>query len=141
MAAAWAERLLDDRFVAADILSAGSHAWDGSEAAAYAIDAMRELGFDLRAHRSRRLSAELMSWADHVVVMEPMHAEVSRGLLDSAAEGGKIRGLWEHLTDAAGQVSDPQGQDLDMYRSSAREIGEALDSLLGEILAELRAQA
>jgi len=144
MAAAWARRLLDDRFVAAEIRSAGTHAREGAEAAeaaAYAIDAMRELTFDLRSHRSTRLSAELMSWADHVVVMEPMHTEVAQGLLGGADEQGKIRGLWLHLSTPSDHVWDPRGQDLETYRSSARTIGAAIEGLLAQTLSERRTQA
>lgn len=130
IAAAWAARLLEDRFVAADIRSAGTHARTGDAAAAYAIDAMRELGFDLRSHRSSPLDAELLSWADHVVVMEPMHAEVARRLLGGAEELGKVQGLWLHQAVPAKHVADPQGQSLDVYRGSAREIGNSLKALL-----------
>ncbi len=126
IAAAWAARLLEDRFVAADIRSAGTHARAGSAAAAYATDAMRELGFDLRSHRSSPLDAELLVWADHVVVMEPMHADVARSLLGGVDEVSKIQGLWLHQALPADHVADPQGQSLDVYRASALEIGTSL---------------
>jgi protein-tyrosine-phosphatase len=39
------------------------------------IAVAREVGLDLSRHRSQGLTAELLDWADHVVVMEPAHAE------------------------------------------------------------------
>jgi protein-tyrosine-phosphatase len=138
MAAAWAARVLEDHFVFAEIRSAGTHAWDGAEAAAYAIDAMRELGFDLRAHRSQRLGSELMTWADHVIVMEPMHAEVAQGLLGVQESSNKIIGLWSYLEEPAAHVSDPHGQELQVYAASARSIGWGVEQLLKNQLEERR---
>jgi protein-tyrosine-phosphatase len=141
MAAAWALRLLEDRFVAAEVRSAGTHASGEAQAAAYAIDAMRELGFDLRAHRSTPLDEDLMSWADHVVVMEPMHAEVGLGLLGGDDVERSIRALWRHLGEGADHVPDPHGRALDVYRSSARQIGAATEAFLDESLLERRGQS
>ena len=141
IAAAWARRLLEDRFVVGEIRSAGTHAWEGAEAGAYAIDAMRELGFDLRSHRSQRLSKELLDWADQVVVMEPMHAEVACELLGPSGDRSKILQLWEDLPEQADHVWDPQGQALEVYRTSARVIGQSLEVLLVRLLSERRRQA
>jgi len=140
MAASWAARVLEDHFVFAEIRSAGTHAWDGAEAAAYAIDAMRELGFDLRLHRSQRLTEELMSWADHVIVMEPMHAEVAQGLLGSQGASDRVVGLWSYLEEAAAHVSDPHGQELEVYAASARSIGRGVEKLLEMQLEERRSE-
>ena len=102
--------------------------WGGAEAAAYAIDAMRELEFDMRGHRSQALDAELLEWADHVVVMEPMHASLASELLPPSAS--KLEGLWEDLDEGLAHVPDPQGQGLDVYRASARSIGAAVGRLV-----------
>ena len=139
MAAAWCERLLENEFVVAEIRSAGTHAWSGSEAAGYAVDVMRELDFDLRGHRSQRLSPELMDWADHVVVMEPMHAEVARKLAPVRDESPVIHGLWEWFGENVTEVWDPQGADLDGYRRSAQEIGGAMGQFIEQLLRKRRA--
>ena len=138
MAAAWCQRHLEDEFIVAEIRSAGTHAWDGAEAAGYAADAMRELDFDLRGHRSQRLTAELIAWADHVVVMEPMHEELARELRASGESSPTIHGLWVYLDGSASEVWDPQGTDLDSYRRSARELGAAMRRLIGQILQQQR---
>ena len=122
----------------ADIRSAGTHAWDGSEAAGYAADAMRELDFDLRGHRSQRLTVELIAWSDHVVVMEPMHEQRARELAASAGLSPVIHGLWAYFEGSPDEVWDPHGSDLESYRRSAREIGAAMERLVRQILREQR---
>lgn len=138
MAAEWAVRHLEERFVTPEIRSAGTHAHDGMEAAAYAIDAMRELGFDMRGHRSQRLDESLLDWADHVVVMEPMHAEIAALLMAPSAEAARVSGLWSHLEGQAGAVPDPHRLSLEVYRHSARSIGAAVQRLVEEQLGAQR---
>ncbi len=136
MAATWTAHHLAQRFVMAEIRSAGTHGWDGAEAGAFAIDAMRELGHDMRQHRSQPLSDQLLDWADHVVVMEPMHEAVVRGR-DVIEEAALVR-LWDFV-DGADQVDDPQGHPLDAYRAAAASIGDATQRMITAHLAARRA--
>lgn len=134
MAATWADHYLSQAFVAADIRSAGTHGWAGAEAGAFAIDAMRLQGFDMREHRSQPVSDDLLQWADHVVVMEPMHEAV---MGDRVPAGCLVR-LWEFL-DGATQVDDPQGHPLDAYKHAAASIGGAVQRMVEAHLAARRA--
>lgn len=134
--ATWAEKWFTERFVSAEIRSAGTHAYDGREASAFATDAMRELGFDMRSHRTSRLAPEHLAWADHVVVMEPMHRDVALKLDPSAAD--KIIPMWAFVDGGGDEVDDPHGGALDAYRASAKELGEATQALVAHILAERR---
>jgi protein-tyrosine phosphatase len=134
MAAAWAEQHLAEHFVVGEIRSAGTHAWGGAEAGAYAVDAMRELGHDMRAHLSQPVTDELLDWADHVVVMQPMHEDVvgERG-------GDKLVRLWDYV-EGAEQVVDPQGQPLKTYQAAAQSIGTAVLAMVTDHLAARRAR-
>lgn len=134
MAEHHARKALAERFVAADIRSAGTHAWEGGEAGAYTIDAMRELGFDLRQHRTTPLSRELIEWADHVVVAEPMHSEVVK------VGGGehKLVELWDWI-EGADEVVDPQGKPMDDHREAAVRIGQAVEAMVADHMAARRA--
>ena len=142
MAAAWAERLLAEHLVVSEVRSAGTHAWVGGEAAAYAVDAMRELGFDLRPHRSQPLDRRLLDWADYVVVMEPLHEAIAGAMLAEAPTGSEgraqVEGLWPHLAGGESEVPDPQGRDLPDYRRSAQSIGLAVGRLVDLYLVALR---
>jgi protein-tyrosine phosphatase len=134
MAATWVEQHLAERFVMAEIRSAGTHGWDGAEAGAYAIDAMRELGHDMRAHRSQPINEELLAWAEYVVIMQPMHEERIRGSVDSK----KIVRLWDFV-DGADRIVDPQGHDLDAFRVAAASIRDATKLMVAAHLAARRA--
>ena len=135
-AATWAEHHLAARFVSADIRSAGVAAWQGSEASAYAIDVMRELGMDMRSHRSQPTSPELLLWADHIVVMEPGHA---KHIIDmQPAVEDRIIGLWTYLSEDAELVYDPHRQGIDVFRASCTSLGVAVERLVLEHLAARR---
>jgi len=136
-AAAWAEHHLANRFVSAEIRSAGVAAWRGAEAGAYAIDVMRELGMDMREHRSQPISEELLHWSDHIVVMEPAHAD--RIVALSAEAAPRIVGLWSYLAETPDYVPDPHQQGIEVFRSSCTSLGEAVEKLVEEHLAARRA--
>ncbi len=138
MAEHWARKLLEDRFIMADVRSAGTHAWKGAEAGAYTTDAMREIGFDLRRHRTTRVTPELLEWADCVGVMEPMHAEVVLEHLPAVEE--KLYRLWHFLPSEADHVADPHGQELDAHRVAAQAVGDGVKSFVDHWLAERRAK-
>lgn len=136
-AAAWAEKWFSERFVSAEIQSAGTHAYDGAPAAASTIEAMFEHGFDLREHRTRRVSGALVGWADHVVLMEPMHLEVVRGLAPDAED--KFLPMWPFVGDGEGDhVLDPHGGPLEGYRGMASSLSDASKQLVAHVLAERR---
>ncbi len=136
-AAAWSERFFAERFVSAEIRSAGTHAYDGKPAAASTVEAMFAHGFDLRGHRTARVTGEAVQWADSIVVMEPMHRDV---LLDVASEQvEKIVPMWPFVGDGTGTwVNDPHGGPIEGYRAMASEIGEASKKLVEELLARRR---
>jgi len=136
-AATWAEHHLANRFVSADVRSAGVAAWNGAEAGAYAIDVMRELGMDMRGHRSQPISEELLRWADHIVVMEPAHAD--HIVAQFAEVAPRIIGLWTYLADTQEHVPDPHQQGIEVFRNSCRSVGEAVEKLIEEHLAARRA--
>ena len=135
-AATWAEHHLANRFVTADIRSAGVAAWQGAEASAYAIDVMRELGMDMRDHRSQPISEELLKWADYIVVMEPGHSEHISALLPEVAP--RIIGLWTYLAESEDHVPDPHRQGIEVFRASCISLGKAVETLIEERLAARR---
>jgi protein-tyrosine-phosphatase len=56
-----------------EVGSSGTWAIEGSPATSEAIRVMRELGINLRDHRSRHLTREQLHWADLVVAMTSVH--------------------------------------------------------------------
>lgn len=136
-AAAWSEHWLAQRFVNAEIRSAGTHAYDDANAAASTIEVMHPHGFDLRSHRTTRLTSVHIAWADHVVVMEPMHRDVVLGLSPDAQE--KVVPMWPFVEESdEDHVVDPHGGPVEGYRLMALSLQEASKKLVAHILAERR---
>lgn len=113
-----AESQLDSRGV--QVLSAGTFAFPGSKATRQAAEAVSELGSDLSNHRSRPLSVELIHQADMVLAMSRDHAAAVMSLVPSASE--KVA-----LLDPSGDIDDPIGSDLSVYRSLAGKMQGYID--------------
>jgi len=116
---------LDDRGIV--IMSAGISAAPGSRSAPEAIQAMQEQGLDLTHHESQPLSERIVRFADLILTM-------TRGHRDTILEHFPDAEPRVHLISRGrGDVADPIGGPLDLYRRCA----EQLDSFLQEWAAEL----
>ena len=108
--------------------SAGCAADGGSPASSAAIDAMRELGIDLRNFRSTRLSESLIAEADLILCMTGGHRRQVLFLMPEAAE--KCRLLQE-----SSDVPDPFGGGAAEYRAVLSAMLPALDGWIDRLLA------
>ncbi|WP_143392902.1 low molecular weight phosphatase family protein [Fimbriiglobus ruber] len=111
------------------IRSAGVAAMPGDEAAGLAVEVARELGADLTDHRSRPVNPELLADATRVVAMTRMHA------IALAMHFPGLGPVPELLCGPEGDLDDPLGGDLDVYRDCAevilRHLGRVLPEWLG----------
>jgi protein-tyrosine-phosphatase len=111
------------------ISSAGVSAPSGMSASAAAIDVLKELGIDLRRHRSRPLIKEQIETASMIVVMTAFHYEQIRSLFPDAA--GNVYLMKSFDPEAEGNdVNDPIGSSVDVYREIRDEINAALPGLI-----------
>jgi protein-tyrosine phosphatase len=96
--------------------SAGTDAWDGSPASDAALLVGMERQLDLGAHRSRKLTRDIVSDADLILVMAPNHLEPVRQL----GGGGKVHLLDDYASRGESNqgIADPFGGDLDSYRAT-----------------------
>jgi protein-tyrosine phosphatase len=134
MAEAIARRVLADKLRVSEaeldkkgisIVSAGSMALPGSRATPQAVEALRDLGADLSRHRSRALSVELIHQADVIYTMGRSHAVAVMSLVPSAAD--KVATL-----SPAGEIDDPIGSDVGVYRELAGELQVLIENRLSE---------
>jgi protein-tyrosine-phosphatase/tRNA A37 threonylcarbamoyladenosine synthetase subunit TsaC/SUA5/YrdC len=109
------------------VLSAGAFAMAGSRATPQAVEAVKDLGADLSAHRSRPLTAELVNSADLIFAMGRSHRSAVLSLAPAAAE--KV-----HTLDPAGDIDDPIGSDVSVYRSLAGSLEKLIRTRLEEKL-------
>jgi protein-tyrosine-phosphatase len=129
----------------AEVGSSGTWAIEGSPATSEAIRVMRELGINLRDHRSRHLTREQLHWADLVVAMTSVQvreigdvapevlpkvrllkelSEIDTGL-DGTDPPGRLRALLAGVRPQARRgldVDDPIGLGPGAYRRCVNEL-------------------
>lgn len=103
--------------------SAGTEAFAGSPASRQAMEVMHHRGQDLRNHRSRRLTPEVVAWADQIWTMtSDRHAQIL--CIDEEA-----RSKTELLAPNIDLV-DPIGGTVEEYAALANQLERAIRSRL-----------
>lgn len=127
-----AEYLLRDRLGQGsgwEVGSAGLSTCDGMSASGAAVIALREFDIDMKMHASRVVSRELVDSASLIVVMTASHLTQLRAMYPSAVEKSFL--LKSFAPDGrGGDVEDPIGASVDVYRGIRDEIEEALPELI-----------
>lgn len=133
MAEAIARRMIADiGLEGVEVASAGTQAWDGSPASDEALLVGVERNLDLSEHRSRRLTPEIVTATDLILVMSTAHiAQVKE--VDPSANVHLLPG---YGTDSVGRdIADPFGGNLADYRATADVLEKELSGLLDRISA------
>jgi protein-tyrosine-phosphatase len=111
-----------------EVGSVGTAAAAGSGPSENALLAARDLDADIRAHRTRPMTVDVLRAADYIWVM-------TRGHLDAVLRTAPEVAARADLLDPAGNdIEDPIGGDLDRYRACARRLDDALKERLQEIV-------
>lgn len=105
------------------VLSAGMNATIGAQASQASVDALAELGIDLKRFRSQPVTEELLERCNHVFTMTQDHYRLIDLLFPEHAD--KVRLLGE-FTKNGGDVPDPIGQGLQSYKRCRDVIKSAL---------------
>jgi protein-tyrosine phosphatase len=117
-----------------NIQSAGTHASEGDRVSARTLTAIRAMPdlaeWSALRHSSQALSADVVQWADVIVVAEVDHlrfiqrqfpeASAKVALMRTVARTGVLRGGEYDVAD--GDVPDPAGGDQDAYHRCASEL-------------------
>ena len=113
------------------VLSAGLGAMDGQPPTPHSVEAMRELGMDISAQRSRTLTAELVRQADYIFGMTHSHVDTIALLYPQAAEKTfLLREFDETLEAFEKDISDPIGGSYEVYENCRDQIEQGIASLL-----------
>lgn len=105
------------------VASAGVSAYNNEPASGHAINVMAGEGLDLHAHRSRRLSQDIMDTARLVLTMTAGHKQAVLGAYPGAV--GRVFTLCEYAGER-GDVHDPFGGSEAVYRECAAQIKRLL---------------
>lgn len=109
------------------VSSAGIAASSGEPATPEGLEALREMGIDTPAHRSRELTRQLIAEADGVYAMTQSHAQSILSIDPTA--GPKVR----TLDPAGGDIPDPIGSGPEVYRKTAERLRGLIRARLGEL--------
>ena len=123
-----------------DVTSAGTAARDGEPASEPSRAVAHRNGFDLDAHRSRRISPELMRSADLVLVMEPTHLSAVRALGADPARS-HVLSEWPPPGEPDLVISDPYGGSPEAYEECWRRIRRHVERAAPAILEALRSRS
>jgi len=113
------------------VLSAGLGAMDGQPPTPHSVRAMRELGVDISAQRSRMLTTELVRSADLILGMTHSHVDTVALLYPPAAEKTfLLREFDETLETYEKDISDPIGSSYPVYVECRDQIEQGIVTLL-----------
>lgn len=110
--------------------SAGIYAADGNRASGNAVLAMMDMKIDIRNHRARALTPEILECADLVLTMTKNHKEAILSAFPQFSH--KVKTLAE-FAQTTGDVSDPYSGDIEIYRSCADEIREHIEKIYNNL--------
>jgi glycine hydroxymethyltransferase len=113
------------------VLSAGLGAMDGQPPSAHSVTAMRELGIDISAQRSRALTADLVRQADFIFGLTHGHVDTVALMYPKMAEKTfLLREFDETLELYEKDISDPIGSTYEIYVECRDQIEQGIASLL-----------
>ncbi|WP_456277435.1 low molecular weight protein arginine phosphatase [Bacillus sp. AK128] len=112
------------------IKSAGVFAADGQPASTHTAQALLEKGIPVQ-HSSQLLTSELVDWATYIFTMTHSHKDLILRQFPEALP--KIYTIKEFSHNQPGDVIDPYGGPLEIYRETYKELDVCVKALLKEL--------
>ncbi len=106
------------------ITSAGTSAYNPHSASDNAITAMSEMGIDISDHVSTQVNGDIIANADLVLTLTAGHKYILVDLFPQYRD--KVFTLCEYAYDEEGDIADPYGGDINVYRNCALQIKDAV---------------
>ncbi len=131
MAEALLRKKCEERGLDVYVSSAGISTADGLLASNNAVIAAGELECDISLHTSREITAADLHSADLVLTMTDAQRDALR--VGSDGEEEKIFTIGEFIGTPEVEVTDPFGEDLDIYRECAMQLDEMLEEAADRI--------
>lgn len=130
MAEGIAKKIANELNINIEISSAGIYATNGASCSLNSAVAMEEMGIDIRNHLSRQLTQEMLENSDLVLTMTRAHKELILSYYPSYSQ--KVFTLLEYV-GIGGDIVDPFGGDINVYKACALEIKQAIDILFSKL--------
>jgi protein-tyrosine phosphatase len=131
LASGYLHKLLDARNIKyIDIKTAGVMTPTGLLPTPEVVQLLQEEGVDIRRHRSRPLTNELIRQADLILGMTPIHVQKAIRMTDDAR--GKTFLLKEYVGNSGRnvQIPDPMGGTLEIFKKCFSDIRQSLQKLV-----------
>jgi len=112
-----------------DVVSAGTSAFSGSRASQETVQLVERLGLDAAAHRSRRLTVDMVQGADVILALETRHREDIIRLVPKAKERTHVLGRLSGLAGPVADISDPIGGSVEVYHVCFLKVQQAVGKL------------
>ena len=115
-----------------NITSAGISTINGLDASRHSISALKEINIDLKNHKSKLLTLDLVEKSDLILTMTKCHKDA---ILNSLPQfSSKIFTLKEFADDKDIDIVDPFGGDLEVYKVTAYDIKNTINKFIDKIL-------
>ncbi|OYD11199.1 protein tyrosine phosphatase [Bacillus velezensis] len=131
MAEALFKSIAETKGLDVSVSSAGVFASPHGKASAHAVEALFEKRIALN-HSSSPLSEEHIETADLVLAMTEQHKQLIESRYQNSQ--GKVFTIKEYVTGKSGDISDPFGGPLDVYKQTRDELEELLTLLADQLL-------
>jgi tRNA threonylcarbamoyl adenosine modification protein (Sua5/YciO/YrdC/YwlC family) len=102
------------------VMSAGIAAMPGAPAADQAIDVMRQVGIDISHHQSQPITGRLAKFADVILTMTNGHRQAL------ISHWPMLETRTKTIRRDGGDIGDPIGRPIAIYRSTAEQIDQQL---------------
>ena len=122
--AALARRPLGEFTLPIRVLSAGTNAHAGQEAHPHSINAMLEIGIDIRDHRATLLTPELVDSADWIFTMTRAHRDSIMEFMPFCADRVQL------ISNENDDITEPGGRYIERYRRSRDTMAACLLNVL-----------
>ncbi len=109
------------------VLSAGIAATLGGRPSPEAVEVMKDRGLSLEDHESQPVTEQLLRHADLIVTMTRSHRDAIVGHWPAAATRTRL------IRSDQGDISDPIGRSVDVYRQCAEQIDAELQALVRDV--------
>lgn len=119
-----------------DVSSAGISAFEGEEANEKAIYTLKNKGIDIKSHKSRQLTKEIINSSDLILTMTNSHKNMILSIMPEHSK--KVFTIKEYVyinngEELAGKnldIADPYGLNYNDYEKCAEEIEKNLKDII-----------
>lgn len=116
-----------------NVSSCGIFAEDGEMATYSAIEAMKEYGIDLRAHKATNISNAKTEQMDVILCATKSHKQTVIQLYPDLKERIYTIKEYAEVGEENVDIKDPWGYDIETYRFCAREIERCINKMIEKL--------